>query len=420
MPADPQRVVITGVGVAAPGAWGYERFGQHLLQGESGIRGITLFDCASHECQVAGEVADLDRHDPLPAAERRKVSRPVPLALAAAREALDSAGLSDDAFDEDARERTGVILGSGAGGIEYTESQYETFFDRGSRRTSPYAIVASFVGMLASEVSIFFRLRGPSHVLSTGCTSATDAMGYALMQLRAGNLDRVITGGVEACITPAIVASFAKMGTVATRWNREPAKAARPFSRDRDGFVLSEGAWVFVFETERSARTRGAAPRAEVAGYGSTSDAYHRVQVMRGGEEPARAIQIALRDAGADPSAVDHVSLHGTGTELNDLAETRAVKIALGRRAAAIPSPRPSRSSVTRREASGALGVAAVLTAMERGAVPPTINLDEPDPELDLDYTPHRAREHKVSVAVANCIAFGAKNSALVLRALPR
>jgi 3-oxoacyl-[acyl-carrier-protein] synthase II len=270
--------------------------------------------------------------------------------------------------------------------------------------------------MVASEVSIFFKLTGASHVVSTGCTSATDAMGYALQSLRSGRLDRILTGGVEACITPAIVASFARMGTVATKWNGAPERASRPFSRDRDGFVLGEGAWVFLFETLSSARRRGAPVLAEVAGYGSTSDAFHRVQVKPTGEQPARAMALALADAGAAPGDVDHVSLHGTATQLNDAAETRAVKIALGERAARVPLSAPKSVFGHPQGASGALGVAAILGAMAHGMVPPTANLEDPDPELDLDYTPLRARPHAVDVAIANCIAFGSKNSALVLR----
>jgi 3-oxoacyl-[acyl-carrier-protein] synthase II len=261
-----------------------------------------------------------------------------------------------------------------------------------------------------------FGFRGLSHIVSTGCTSSTDAIGYAAREVERGGLDYAIAGGTDSPIAPLIVRGFQLMRIMTSRWNDEPQRGSRPFSRDRDGFVLGEGAWFFVLEELEHARARGAHIYGEVAGYGSTCEAFHRVRLEECGEEPARAIGLALEDAGTTPDAIDYIQYHGTSTELNDRIETRAVRLAFGRSADKLPGSSIKSIIGHPQGACGAAGVAATLLAMRDGVLPPTINLEEPDPECDLDYVTKPGRKMEIEYAVANCIAFGSKNSALVLR----
>jgi 3-oxoacyl-[acyl-carrier-protein] synthase II len=261
-----------------------------------------------------------------------------------------------------------------------------------------------------------FGFRGMSHIVSTGCTSSTDAMGYAFRNIQAGVLDTVIAGGVDSPIAPLILRGFQLMRIMSTRWNHAPERASRPFSKDRDGFVLAEGAWFFVIENRERALARGAHIYGEICGYASTCEAYHRVRLEECGEEPARAIGMALEEAGIPPSEVQYINYHGTSTELNDRIETRAVKLAFDGHAYKLAGSSLKSLIGHPQGACGAAGVAATLLAMRDGVVPPTINVDEPDPECDLDYVPEAGRRLAIEHAVANCIAFGSKNSALVLQ----
>lgn len=407
--------MITGMGAVSPNGVGRDAFWRACARGESGTGPITLFDASDHECRVAGEVKGFDIEANLPAKTRRYGMRVVAMTLAATREALEGAGIDTARMTEEERRRTGVILGTGAAGIAFGEEQYALYYREGARRVSPYSIVATFVGMLSSEVSMEYELRGMSHVVSTGCTSASDAMGYALQSLRGGRIERVITGGAEACIVPGIMAGFARMGTM-TRRNGDPARASRPFNVDRDGFVMAEGAWILVFETLDSALHRGAQPLAEVLGYGTTCDAYHRVRPEPTGEEAARAIEMALEDAGVEAARVDYVNLHGTATELNDRIETRAVRLAFGPHAERLPTSALKSMTGHPQGACGAAGLVETVDAMHEGWLPPTINYDAPDPACDLDYVANAGRAADIEHAVVNCIAFGSKNSALVVR----
>lgn len=410
-----ERVVITGMGAVSPNGVGRAAFWRACAGGESGTGPITLFDASDHDCRVAGEVKEFDVEGNLPVKTRRYGMRVVAMTLAATAEALDGAGLDSTGLSEEERRRTGVILGTGAAGIAFGEEQYQVYYREGSRRVSPYSIVATFVGMLSSEVSMEHELRGMSHVISTGCTSASDAMGYALHTLRGGRVDRVVTGGAEACIVPGIMAGFSRMGTM-TRRNGDPARASRPFNADRDGFVMAEGAWILVFETLQSARRRGAEPLAEVLGYGTTCDAFHRVRPEPTGEEAARAIEMALEDAGVAADRVDYVNLHGTATELNDRIESLAVRVAFGAHAERLPTSALKSMTGHPQGACGAAGLVETVDAMRAGWLPPTINYDAPDPACDLDYVPNEGRAADIAHAVVNCIAFGSKNSALVVR----
>lgn len=281
---------------------------------------------------------------------------------------------------------------------------------------SLFCVPTGVMGTFSSDLSIRFELRGPSQVITTGCTSSTDAMGYSMRLIQSGRADRVLTGGADAPIALGIVKGFILMKILTDSWNAEPEKGSRPFSVDRDGFVLAEGAWMYVLEEMEHARARGAKILAEVAGYGSTCEAFHRVRLKECGEEPARAIGLAMRQAGIGAANVDYVNLHGTSTQLNDRIETQALKLALGERAQAVPMSALKSQIGHPQGACGAAGVAATIVAMQSGKLPPTINLDRPDPECDLDYVPEAGRAAAIEHAVCNCIAFGSKNSALVLR----
>ena len=412
---DACRVVVTGIGVVSPNGVGRPEFWRACARGLSGTGPITLFDPTDHECRVAGEVRGFDVEAHLPAKTRRYGMRVVAMALAATAEAVADAGIDTRRLSEDERRRTGVILGTGAAGIAFGEEQYEVYYREGARRVSPYSIVATFVGMLSSEVSMEHELRGMSHVVSTGCTSASDAMGYAFQSIQSGRVDRVITGGAEACIVPGIMAGFSRMGTM-TRRNGDPARASRPFNSDRDGFVMAEGAWILVFESLASALRRGMTPQAEILGYGTTCDAYHRVRPEPTGEEAARAIGLALDEARVPPDRVDYVNLHGTATELNDRIETRAVRLAFDGHSERLPTSALKSMTGHPQGACGAAGLVETVEAMREGWLPPTINYDTPDPACDLDYVANEGRAADIRHAVVNCIAFGSKNSALVVR----
>src|SRR5579883_180676 len=310
----------------------------------------------------------------------------------------------------------GVILGSGGGSQEFTEEQYRLYHSGHWRQCSVYVVPTSTIGTLASEVSMRFGFRGLSHVVSTGCTSSTDAIGYAYRNIQAGVLDTMIAGGVDAPIAPLILRGFMAMRILASRWNHCPPRASRPFSRDREGFVIAEGSWFFVLEERERALARGAVILGEIAGYGSTCEAYHRVRLEECGEEPARAIGLAMQEAGIAPEGVGYLNYHGTSTELNDRIETRAVKLAFGEHAYRLPGSSLKSLIGHPQGACGAAGIAATILAMNHGFLPPTVNLEVPDPECDLDYVPQAGRRADFEYAVANCIAFGSKNSALVLR----
>jgi 3-oxoacyl-[acyl-carrier-protein] synthase II len=410
------RVVITGMGVVSPNGIGKRNFSAAILEGRSGVRRIACFDASEIPVQIAGQVENFDELAWIEKRERKHVSRVLPLAVAAASEALDDAGLDVASLPLAEKQRFGVILGSGGGSQEFTEEQYRLFFREQYKSMSLFCVPTGVMGSLSSELSVRFGLRGSSHVITTGCTSSTDAFGYSIRQIQSGRLDMVLGGGADAPIALGIVKGFILMKILTDRWNDAPEKGSRPFSVDRDGFVLAEGAWMFVLEEFEHARARGARILAEVAGYGSTCEAFHRVRLQECGEEPARAIGLAIKEAGIAPENVDYVNLHGTSTQLNDRIETRALKLALGEHARQTPMSALKSQIGHPQGACGAAGVAATIVAMQTSQLPPTINLESPDPECDLDYVPEAGRRKAIEHAVCNCIAFGSKNSALVLR----
>jgi 3-oxoacyl-[acyl-carrier-protein] synthase II len=411
-----RRVVLTGIGAVSPNGIGREAFWKATKAGTSGVKRITQFDPADLQCQIAGEIVGFDEHAWVSPKDRPHVSRVTPLAIAASHEALADAGLDTSQMSRDELRGIGVIVGSGGGSQEFTEQQYRYYYTGQVKQCSVYVIPTSTIGTLASEVSMRFGLRGLSHVVSTGCTSSTDAMGYAYRQIQMGCLDRIVCGGVDAPLAPLIMKGFLIMRIMSTRWNEEPTRGSRPFSKDRDGFVIAEGAWFFVVESLDSALDRGAKIYGEITGYGSTCEAFHRVRLEECGEEPARAMGMAMKEAGIGPAQVDYVNYHGTSTELNDRIETRAMKIAFGDYAPRVPGSALKSIIGHPQGACGAAGMAATLLAMRDGVLPPTINLDEPDPECDLDYVTDVGRSVRIEHAVCNCIAFGSKNAAMVLK----
>src|SRR6266571_2409899 len=410
-----RRVVISGMGCVTPIGIGREAFWNGLQRGESGVRRIESFDVSDSPVKIAAQVRDFDWQAQLGAKDRKHVPRTVPLALAAAREALADAGIAPNDLLLEGRQEIGVEIGTGGGGLPFVEDHYAIWYNgRSHSKASVYIIPAATHGTLSSELSMAFGLRGLSHVVSTGCTSSTDAIAYAAQHIALGRQELMVAGGVDAPLAPGILAGFNLLTVLTTDWNDEPERASRPFTRNRSGMVLGEGAWIYVLEEFERAKKRGVRIYAEIAGYGSTCDAYHRVRLQEGGDEPAREIGRAMEDAGVEPSAIDYVNLHGTSTLLNDRIETNALKIALNCNAHRVPMSATKSQLGHPQGASGAAGLGAALCAMHTGVIPPTINLDEPDPVCDLDYVPNEARELDVRVALCNCIGFGSKNSALV------
>ena len=414
------RVVITGIGVVSPFGVGRERFWEHVSRGCSGTRTITDFDASDFACRVAAPVTPVtvndvppldgdDVWDPGYRADPKRYSRAALIGVIAAREAWHDAHLRV------AEPGAGVVIGSGGGGIDVGERQYHDFFLERGRKVTPYAIPVSIVGMLSSEISISLRLRGVSHVLSCGCTSSTDAIGYAAALIRSGEADVVLSGGADACITPGMMYGFSRMRVVSMAYNDTPAQASRPFDRGRDGFVLGEGAWMMVVEREDRARARGATVYASIDGYGSTCDAYHRVQMAPDGEEIVRAMTLAIERSGRRRDEIGYVSYHGTSTVLNDAVESRCVRQLFGDRADRLPGSSVESMIGHPQGASGAAGVVTAAMAMTRGFLPPTINQLDPDPACDLDFVPNHGRPAEIESALCNCLGFGSKNSALVI-----
>ena len=411
-------VVITGIGVVSPFGVGRERFWQHVSRGCSGTKAITQFDVSSYPSQVAawvppvsiGDAPTLDgdqehggRSDP------KRYSRAALFGVIAGREAWRDAALGA------AESRAGVLIGSGGGGIDVGETQYEDFFTNGGRHVTPYAIAVGICGMVSSEISISLGLRGMSHVLSCGCTSSTDAIGYAAALIRAGEYDVLLSGGTDGCVLPGMMFGFSRMRAVSTHYNDRPATASRPFDRGRDGFVLGEGAWMLVLEREDRAKARGATRYARIEGYASTCDAYHRVQMDPDGVEIVRCIATAIEKAGRSIEEIGYINYHGTSTQLNDAIESRCVRRVFGARADLVPGSSTKSMIGHPQGASGAAGVVTTALAMTSGVLPPTINLSDPDPACDLDFIPNTARTATIDAALCNCLGFGSKNSALVL-----
>ena len=412
-----RTVLVTGLGVVSPIGAGLPDFLEALRAGTSGTGPVTSFDASAFPCRVAGEVKvpEESLSYPIAGKELRNVKRVSRFAMAAAYEALEDAGLAWRDLSHEERQRLGVWVGTGGGGVTWGEEQYEIYFREGWEKTSVFGLVSALSGMISSDLSTAFGAHGPSHVVTTGCTSSSDALSYAAQAVALGQVDRAVVGGTEAPLARGIFSNFCKMRAMPTCWNDRPEAASRPFDRDRDGFVLGEGAWFVVLEELTTALARDATPYAALAGWASTCDAFHRTRNHPSGEETVRAIETALANAGLSASDVGYVNLHGTATPLNDPVETLAMKKVFGPRAGSIPMSSLKSQVGHPQGASGAGGLVATLLGLRHRFVPPTINLDNPAPDCDLDYVPNASRPWKFDTALVNCISFGSKNTALVV-----
>jgi 3-oxoacyl-[acyl-carrier-protein] synthase II len=408
-----RRVVITGLGVVTPVGNDVETTWKALVNGESGIGPITRFDATDYSTRFAGELSDFDPGDYLAKKEIRRNDPFVWYAVAAADEAMRQSGVDPERIDAN---RFGVIVGSGIGGISTWEEQHTVLSTRGPGRVSPFFVPMMITNMAAGVVSIRHGAKGPNYCVTSACSSGAHSIGEAFRRLQWGEADIMLAGGSEASVTPISVAGFCSLKALSAR-NDSPLTASRPFSLGRDGFVLSEGAGVAVLETLEHAEARGATIIGEVVGYGATGDAHHITAPAPEGEGAARAMQMALDDGKIDPTEVDYINAHGTSTPLNDKFETMAIKNVFGDHAKKVAISSTKSMTGHLLGAAGSLEFVISTLAITRGVIPPTINLDEPDPECDLDYVPLTARESRVRVAVSNSLGFGGHNVALAVRA---
>ncbi len=415
-PASPdatRRVVITGIGAIAPNGIGRKAFWKGLADGKSCVDRISFFDPSNHPSQIAAEIRDFDPLAYIPNKEIKRMGRSAHIGIAAAIQAVEDASLE---FSADVRGSIGVIVGTGTSGLEYAEEDFYAMQAGGVRRMRPYAAIAGFGGALSSEISRALGLTGRSLTISTGCTGATDAMGMALNSIRHGMADIMLTGGSDACVTPGILGAFCQIGATCTSFNATPAKASRPFNKDRDGFVLGEGAWMFIFEELTHALRRGRRIYGELAGYAATCDAYHMSRPLPSGQYSAQAMRQALNDAAISAAEVDYINAYGNATRVNDSYESMVIHQVFEEHANRLMVSSIKSMIGHSIGSCGAGAVAATLMAVSEGIVPPTINYEVTDPECDLDYVPNQARVAQVKVALCNTIAFGSKNSVLILK----
>jgi 3-oxoacyl-[acyl-carrier-protein] synthase II len=408
------RIVVTGMGMVTPLGLDLETTWQALCAGVSGVDHITRFDAAAFSTRIAAEVRGFVPENHMDRKDAKRNDRFVQLGVAAAKEAVQKAALDIAATDPD---RLGVIIGSGIGGIETFEAQYRVMLDRGPDRVSPFFIPMMISNMASGQVSILLGARGPNFTTVSACTSSANALGEALRLLQHDDADIMLAGGTESTITPMAMAGFCSMKAMSTR-NEAPKKASRPFDRDRDGFVMGEGAAVLVLEKEEHARGRGAPILCEFAGYGASADAYHITSPTPDGDGAVRCMERALRDAELSPSEIQYINAHGTSTQPNDRTETLAVKRVFGEHARRLMLASTKSMTGHLLGAAGALEAAVCILAISRGLVPPTINYESPDPECDLDCVPNQAREAAVTAALSNSMGFGGHNATLAFKAL--
>lgn len=411
-----RRVVITGIGVISPVGNNLETFWNSLKNGVSGVGTITAFDTTGFGCKIAGEVKNFDPNqffnNPKDA---RRADRYTQLAMAASKMAVQDSGID---FGRTDLTRFGVIVGSGIGGLGTMETQHSNLILKGPGRISPFMIPMMISNMASGMISMEYGMQGPNLGVVSACATANNALGEAWRIIKFGDADAFLAGGSEAAVVPTGIGAFDSMKAMSTR-NDDPQRASRPFDRDRDGFVLSEGSGVMVLEELEHALKRGARIYCELAGYGVTSDAYHMSSPRPDGSSVARCMALAMKHAGVNPEEVDYVNAHATSTGLGDIAETQAIKIAFGNAAKGGNLAVSSTKSMTGHMlgAAGAAEMAACALAIRDGVIPPTINLDNPDPDCDLDYVPHTAREAKVKIALNNSFGFGGHNATLVAKA---
>lgn len=407
-----RRVVVTGIGMVTPIGSDKEEFWQSLVNGRSGIQRVTGFDVSNYPCQIAGEVPDFDPARYIEKREARKMDRFTQFGAAAALMAWQDAGLDQGEIDRDS---AGVIVGSGIGGIKTIEEQYSLLMEKGPRRVSPFLVPALIANMAAGYISIMFRLRGPNSTVVTACASSNHAVGDAFHVIRRGDAGIMVAGGAEAAISHTAFAGFCAARAFSTR-NDDPARASRPFDRERDGFVMGEGSGIVILESLDHALRRGAHIYAEIAGYGMSGDAYHITAPDPEGTGACLSMQRALESAGLEPGAVDYINAHGTSTEYNDRIETLAIKKTFGEHAAGLAVSSTKSMTGHLLGAAGAVELIATLLCMEHQMAHPTINYEFPDPDCDLDYVPNRARALKIDVALNNSFGFGGTNATLAVK----
>jgi 3-oxoacyl-[acyl-carrier-protein] synthase II len=410
--APQRRVVVTGVGLVSPLGVGTDENWQALMAGRNGVGPITRFDASAYPCRIAGEVKGFDPADYLEKKEIKKSDTFIHYALAAAGFAVADAGL---VIEGDDAERVGVIIGSGIGGLPLIEAMHEVLLSRGPDRISPFFIPGLIVNMAAGQVSIRFGAKGPNSAPCTACTTGLHAVGEAFRLIQRGDADAMIAGGTEAVITPLALAGFSAMRALSTR-NDEPERASRPWDRDRDGFVMGEGAGVVVLEELERAERRGAPMYAEVVGYGMSGDAYHISAPEPNGDGAARVMTAALADAGLPPESVTYINAHGTSTSLGDLGEVKAIKRVFGDHAYRLAVSSTKSATGHLLGAAGGLESGILALALKHQTLPPTLNLDHPGEGCDLDFVPHRAREVDLEVALTNSFGFGGTNGAVIMR----
>jgi 3-oxoacyl-[acyl-carrier-protein] synthase II len=406
-----RRVVITGLGLVTPLGIGVEETWTALCEGKSGIGEITRFDASGFDTKIAGEVKDFHPEDFLPKKEAKRIQSFIAYAVAASRMALEDSGLKIDKTNEN---RIGVLTGCGLGGLQMLEQTAAILKKKGPKRVSPFFIPMMIGNMAPGMISIYLGAKGPNASIATACAAGTHAIGDAFKIIKRGGADAMVTGGVESVITPTCIAGFNAMRALSVR-NHEPEKASRPFDRDRDGFVVGEGCGILILETLEAALKRGARIYAEICGYGMSGDGFHIAAPAPDGEGAARCMAAAIDDAGISYNAINYINAHGTSTQLNDVYETKAIKSVFKEKALSVAVS--STKSMTGHLLGGAGGIETVFTALTvfEGIIPPTINLDNPDQDCDLDYVPNIARKTDVNTAMTNSFGFGGTNAALIL-----
>ena len=407
-----RRVVITGMGVVAPNGIGIDNFWDSLVHGRSGVNKITYFDTSSYPSQIAGEVRGFDPLNYISVKSARRMDRFSQFAVACARMALDDAKINST---ENHADRIGIALGSALGGIPGAEEQHSIFMEKGLKRTDPLLATKLFLGASTSQISIEMGIKGHSNTIAGACSAGTDSIGYAYHAIKNNLADTMIAGGSEAPIAPLTFGAFCQIGAISTR-NGDPTRASRPFDKERDGFVMGEGAGILILEGLESALRRGAPIYAEVLGYGTTYDAYNMAHPLPTGEQAKKSIELALRAAKIDSSEIDYINAHGSSTPLNDKIETKIIKEIFGEYAYRIPISATKSMTGHSLGAAGSIEAIASVLSIKNQFVHPTINYEFPDPECDLDYVPNKGRQSSVNTVLSNSYGFGGKNSSIIIK----
>lgn len=409
-----EKIVITGLGVVSPIGIGITAFWKNCLEGKSGISKISSWDVSQYPCRIGGEIKDFHPEQFIEKKKIKRMDRFTQFAMAAAKMALEDSCLN---LNQENPEKIGVIVGSGIGGLQTIEEEFTALQKKGPRRVSPFLIPKLISNMAAGEIAIAYGFSGPNYAVSSACATANNAIGEALRHLRYGDAEIMVSGGTEAAITQLGLSGFSQAGALAESFNENPEKASRPFEKNREGFVMGEGAGIVILETESHAKKRGARILAELAGYGLTDDAYHITTPSPEGKSQTKAMQNALLDAHVALEDVNYINAHGTSTRLNDKTETVIIKSVFGERAKNIPISSTKSMTGHLLGAAGGVELIACISSILHGAIHPTINYETPDPECDLDYVPNTARESKVTCAVSNSFGFGGHNAVLVVKA---